>query len=450
LVADQEYAYLAPSVVERSAGRVDVAIATSTAGDVDEHPWLFSGIVQRPRAVAQALLVVAEVARTRYYTPPNMLKAILLAADPVVTADGSQLRFESFSPCGGVYARLDIDRDGAGDGFRAYGTTNVDFNPPLRAALGAIGDDEAMQIDVGWDRLRVTTPASEVVERQVRLPDRWVKGFAEVTLATAAMVPYHSLDIVSARRFLRSVPRTQTREPAWATPSGRELRLSGRPTANAVCVAAPERLRLLERMLPLAQELRVFGAVAKAPRGPEPSAWQLRLPDARLTIALSPSYNRGFSGEGALLEAIDAIDSAVVERVDDAIDVGDVDPDTVAAELGIARDVARRALGVLAAHGRVGYDLERSAFFHRELPYDADALAKANPRLRGARALVEKGRIERISETESVVKGSGVEYLVRETVDGWQCTCPWYARHRNSRGPCKHVLAVQADMRARP
>jgi hypothetical protein len=446
-VSDLEYAYLAPSSIEHAPGRVGVSIATSTPGDVDEHPWLFSGIFQRPRVVAQALLVVAEIARTRYYLPPNMVAAILRAADPVVTSDGEQLRFESFSPCGGVYARLDLGGDLLGDGFQSYGTTNVDFNPPMRAALAAVGDDEAMQVDVGWDRVRVTTPATEVVERKVKLPDRWVKGFAEVALSTAAMVPYFALDVVSARRFLRALPRAQSREPAWVIPAGRELRLSGRPAANAVCLAAPERLRLLERTLPFADELRVFGPVATAPRGPEASAWQVRLGSSRLTVAVSPAYNRGFSGEGSVLATIDAVDPEVVERVADAIDVGDVDPDAVSAKLGIARDVARRALTVLAAHGRVGYDLETSAFFHRELPFAAEGLAKINPRLRGARSLVDKASVELINARESVVTSGGVHYVVRETPDGWRCTCPWFARYRAARGPCKHVLAAQAFRR---
>ena len=37
-----------------------------------------------------------------------MLAAILRAADPVVTSNGDRLRFESFSACCGVYARLDV------------------------------------------------------------------------------------------------------------------------------------------------------------------------------------------------------------------------------------------------------------------------------------------------------------------------------------------------------
>jgi hypothetical protein len=55
------------------------------------HPHFFSGFLSRPRQTAQALLPVAEVARTRYFEPPGMC-AHTLAADPVVTSLGDQLR----------------------------------------------------------------------------------------------------------------------------------------------------------------------------------------------------------------------------------------------------------------------------------------------------------------------------------------------------------------------
>jgi hypothetical protein len=101
---EQVYAYLAPSAVSPSG---EVTLATS--GGREGHPHFFSGFLGAPRQTAQALLVVAEVARTRYYEPPQMIAARILAADPVVTSNVDRLRFESFSACAGVYARLDLE-----------------------------------------------------------------------------------------------------------------------------------------------------------------------------------------------------------------------------------------------------------------------------------------------------------------------------------------------------
>jgi hypothetical protein len=106
-IADQTYSYLAPSSVELGDDRSEVTLATS--GGREAHPYFFTGLLGEPRQTAQALLVVGEVARTRYYEPPNMVAARIAAADPVVTSNLDRLRFESFSACAGVYARLDLE-----------------------------------------------------------------------------------------------------------------------------------------------------------------------------------------------------------------------------------------------------------------------------------------------------------------------------------------------------
>src|SRR5439155_12787428 len=91
-VAEQVYSYLSPSAVESADGRLDVALSTS--GGRAAHPHFFSGFLGRPRQTAQGLLAVAEVARTRYFEPSGMVRARILAADPVVTSNGDRLRFE--------------------------------------------------------------------------------------------------------------------------------------------------------------------------------------------------------------------------------------------------------------------------------------------------------------------------------------------------------------------
>ena len=78
--------------------------------------------------------------------------------DPVVTASGDRLRFESFSACNGVYARFDLMPDGIDSGEVGFGTTNVDINPPLRAALASVPRGELLHLAVGSDELRVVHP----------------------------------------------------------------------------------------------------------------------------------------------------------------------------------------------------------------------------------------------------------------------------------------------------
>jgi hypothetical protein len=101
-----------------------------------------------------------------------------------------------------------------------------------------------------------------------------------------------------------------------------------------------------------------------------------------------------------------------------------------------------RALTHLGAAGRVGYDNAEGAFFHRELPYDATALAKMHPRLRDARVLVEAGDV-RLDGDVAYVRSADAEHVVRRTSTGIRCSCPWYGKYQDTRGPCKHVLAVE-------
>ena len=66
----------------------------------------FSGFVTRADVTASGLLAVADVAGSRY-ADPGLGQRIKDSMDPVVTAGGDRLRFESFSMCNGVHARFD-------------------------------------------------------------------------------------------------------------------------------------------------------------------------------------------------------------------------------------------------------------------------------------------------------------------------------------------------------
>jgi hypothetical protein len=165
---EHTYAYAGPSAVDPRG------VALATSGGAGEHPYLFSGWIERPAAHAAALLAVARTARSRF-TPGTRV-----FTDPVVCCERERLRFESLSSCCGVYARYDLDLDG--DEARP-GTTNVDFNPPMRDALARVGDGAPVHLAVGAEEVVLTSADGAVVERQVALPHRWVKGLGEVQLA---------------------------------------------------------------------------------------------------------------------------------------------------------------------------------------------------------------------------------------------------------------------------
>jgi hypothetical protein len=384
---EQLYRYRHPSVLDAEG------LWLATSGGPADHPYFFDGLIERPPIVAAGLLAVARIARTRFYTPPSMLAAILRTADPIVTSDGATLRFESLSADCGVYARLDVPPEGLDRAPLARGTTNVDFNGPMRDALSGLSGADPMHLAVGDDEVRVRTLDADAVERRVPLPDRWVRSLAELNVIARAMRPAAAYPSAHLRRLLQTQPRgPRSAGVLHVIPGPGGPRLATRATAGSVAVAGLDRLRVVEPLLRHATTVRTFGLDTA-------SAWLLEMPTARVTVLLSAAVSRGFSGEGGLLDA------------------GVVD-------------------------GGAGFDLADGTTFARELPLDARAVYADQPRLRDARALVEAGAV-RPGPDRTVVESGGTPYVVRRAHDGERCTCAWFATHGLGRGPCKHILAAR-------
>ncbi|WP_216894393.1 SWIM zinc finger family protein [Nocardia alni] len=448
----QTYTYLRPSAVYSTAEGRRVALETSggaTPAGQEAHPRFFRGFLTHPQVAAAGLLCVADIAAARYYQ-----MQLDYSWDPVVTGDGDRLRFESFSACCGVYARLDMLGEALDGDDIGHGTTNVDVNIPLQDALARVGASDPLRLEVGPDEMTVTTFEGPVVEKKVPLPGRWLRGFAETQVIASAFDLRAELPAAEAVGFLRALPRPSTTRGAskavrWVVPAGRSLRATTRPVPGAVCLPGPERLTALTRVLRHATGLRIYGPAVTAGSGPVASAWEIGLPGMRLTLTLSPDTTRGFSGEGSVLDALAADESAddadlvsVLLAWDPAVDIADL-----AAQSGLTPQRVRAALTRLGTAGRIGYDTAEAAYFHRELPYDTGQAERDNPRLRAARALVEAGAVRLDGETAIVTVGDH-SHRVRSTGGRLSCTCRWWAEYRGGRGPCKHALAVRIARRA--
>ncbi|MFC4534622.1 SWIM zinc finger family protein [Sphaerisporangium dianthi] len=433
--ATQAYTYAAPSsLVDGRLG-----LATSGGRALSGRPWrprFFRGEVTQAAPVAAALLGVADVVLARDHQSqarPGWVR------DLVVTCNGDRLRFESFSACGGVYARLDL-LNGALDGeVFDRGTTNVNVNAPLREALARIGARDPLHLGVGLDELVVTTMDGAVVEKKVPLPERWLRGFAEVQVIASGMDQRGELTGMAAVRFLRGLPKKGT---VWVTQSGRDLKVADRRLPGAVQFAGPHPLGTLLPLLRFAKSLRVYG-----PADAASSAWELELPGMRYTLTLSPERWRGFSDGGAVLD-----DLATDEAGNDADVVGillnfepEVEIGLLADRAGIPADRVRAALTQLGVVGRAGYDLAEAAHFHRELPYDKDNVVLLNPRLAKARRLVDAGAFHLEGESATVHTSGGAR---RVSLAHGSCTCEWWWDHRGSHRPCEHVLAARIVARA--
>ena len=179
--AAHSYAYLGRSGADPAGRRASLQTSGGvTVAGPAANPRFFTGFLAGAEQAAAGLLAVANVAQARYYQPQR-----IGLRDPVVTCNGDRLRFESFSGCCGVYARLDVLSEALDGEVHDRGTTNVDVNAPLREALARIGGADPLHLAVGPDELAVTTLDGPVVEKKVPLPERWLRGFAEVQVLAA-------------------------------------------------------------------------------------------------------------------------------------------------------------------------------------------------------------------------------------------------------------------------
>jgi hypothetical protein len=439
------YRYLRQSAMRGAGVSRTLALETSggaALGGAAAHPRFFDGFLTAPAAAAAAMIAVAEVASARFD------QSAAASLDPVVTAGGGVLRLESFSGCCGVYARLDILPAGL-DGNVASGTTNVDFNPPLRRALAVLDGLDPLHLTVGPDQLEVKTFDGQFVEKRVPLPPRWLRGLAEAQVLAAGLALRAEVPAVRAAALLRALPRPTRRSGArttrWVVPAGRGLLPASRPVPGAVCLPGAERLSLLQPVLRHATAVRLY-APADTGQEPGPVAWESRLPGMRLTLMLSADAYRGLSGEGGVLNDL-AAGPAAEDAADLLAQLPAWEPKVRVIELsrqaGLPPDRVRAALTVLGASGQIGYDLAEEAYFRRTLPWSAGAAEAYNPRLVAARALVAQGAVRLDGPLALVGRGDHVHVVRADDAGRLSCTCPWWARYRGGRGPCRHALAVR-------
>jgi len=446
IAQQQVYRYPFPSHYNADPDSNTIRLAThddNAAGS----PYFFEGKLANPRRTADLLRGLMQIVHARFHVPAFMLARILAQADPVVTSSDDRLRFEGFSACCGAYVRVDMLSNSLNGETFGRGTTNVDFNQPMLSALAKIKSGDEVSLAVGADKVVLKQKQKEVVEKKVALPVRWLKGFIEVQAVQSRMELVHEIDAMHAFRFFRSLPRIKThRHATWVAKSGKTLRLSQIKSAGSLRVGGLERLRALELLSRDAESLSVYSdSITGA------SAWVLNFSDCRFHLVISPEVWRGFSGEGQALASLATKHEAAIPKVQAQLKWQSiVDRKQLAKSTKLSTPIVEAALSSLGTRGLVGFDLTESTYFHREMPFDLSAVEKLQPRLIAARKLLDKENVKIGKRTKSscevLVQSADIQHRVvlksgKEL--NWKCTCPWFAKHANSRGPCKHVLAAQ-------
>lgn len=390
---------------------------------------------------ARCLITLSNVVQSSFNLSPFQLA---LLKDPIVTAGAEKIRFEGFSHCAGVYGRVDVLPDGLDGEFPDNGTTNVDFNQGMINALASINKSENIVLSVGKKEVAITRENEKVVERKVPLPVKWIKGLTTVQLFLAETENNFSFNRIQALQLFQSLPNGKPKSDYYLIVRGNRPLFSPVKSTSAVCIGGVHRLRLLEPLLPLADELRVFAHPQM-----QSTTWQLYFGNARFSLSLSRDFWRGFSGEGAALESlIEDVPDAWIDAVDKYSYANqEFNPTLLAIEEDIDLRKIENISGRLSAMGMLGYDLDDNHFFYRRLPFKLSRIMSLNPRLKDAEKLLQENKVEITftsdSRTEARVEGSGVKHLVVIVNDIERCTCTWFSKNQGERGVCKHILAVK-------
>lgn len=435
-----------PFASEFSEVAGDGFLKLATAEHSQTYPYFFDGRLMQPRPTALLLYTLSRVVGTRFYIPPNMLNRILAERDPVVTSGGGVLRFEGFSACCSAYARVDLTPDAYEGKVVGTGTTNVDFNEAMRAALSAVRDGERVSLAVGPDEVTLKRGFERIVEKKVRLPLRWLKGFAEVQAFQSKMELQASIPKSEAMKFLRSLPRNaHDSSTFYVVPAGKGLRLATVHSGAPIKIGGLSRLKLLQDLAPLADELKIYAH----PSG-QSSEWQVRCGGLTYSLAVTAEPSRGFSGEGQLLSDLSNASDEHIARVRAMLKwQSAINANAIAEQCRIDRGEVDQCLGMLGSRGLVGYDSATQSYFHRELPFDMELVEEMHPRLKAARKLFADKKVELSQNGDQVkadVQGTDVKHRVVLSTETEQCSCPWHAKYQGGRGPCKHILAVRIAM----
>ncbi|MGJ8657374.1 MAG: SWIM zinc finger family protein [Akkermansiaceae bacterium] len=409
-----------------------------------ENSAFFQGQFRHPFVSARVLSCLSRIITKRWYDPAEA--GIFL--DPIITSGNRMLRFEGFSGCRSVYARVDFLPDSLDVVHEQAGTTNVDFNEPMQQALASVSQDEQLSLQMEQEGISVIKSSEVMVEKKVKLPLSWIKGLASIPHLSSRVEHQFELNKASALRFFHTLPvKANVRDAYWITPHPVRSKVSRVKSSGAIKVTCTQRLAELGSIAHLADKFTVAWSEDQ-----QISMWTLHFKDIRISVAISPEVWRGFSGEGASLTDLSEFDEGL--DVDEILgSIGEpAGVEDIAMATGLSVSDTCSGLCYLSAQGLLGFDHVDQVWFQRLLPKNELLLSKTNPRLVTAKKFLEKGAVEILENGERVVgvvnsnTKNSYDVVLKEDDDLHQCTCYWNSHYGNSRGPCSHILAVKLTL----
>lgn len=416
--------------------------------------------------------------------------------DPIATVHDDRVFFEALSGDQSAYGLVILDRSIFSPvGEVQNGTTNVDFTAWLWAALAEMRSSRETHFRLGSEGFEVQTKGSGGrFEKKVEVPDDWVRGFLQLQGAMAlpgTRLSVRPVDLLHVIRYLRYTK---------AKVSPRGLRFEMRPDRDARLVLEPwehvvplrgakhgyteqrtirtwgrRRLSLLEPLLPFADDVTVYLKGRALP-----SFYAVHMPGVTFVLGLSGWTSQRWTESSSFdLLVTPGGDTRDKDKVlDELRRRTHATVETLADATSLTRPVVAQALSSLCAEGRCIFDVEARDYRHRELFAEPIDLARVYPpdlRKEAADRFAEAGAVEVVSavtrETKKARKLHTPDGVVfRELVHrDWvvtgrvgeeaevelvlneedrllfgRCGCAFFAENLMAKGPCAHLIALQA------
>ncbi len=404
--------------------------------------------------------------------------------DPVITVHPDQVMFEVFGKDESTYAGLAFSPAAfdAADGT-AFGTTNLDFSPALYDGVQQMRGYRETRLDIGAEWVAVATEQRQVIEKQIRVPDTWLRGFLQVQ--SAATLPFDHcrlapVDLYNLLRHLRMhadkkgkrrglrfelVPGEQPRlvlEP-WETVLHATGDVFRGKAARVVRVWGRRRLMTVKRLLPFVESVDVYLLGSGLP-----SFWVFRAGDITLTLGLTGFTGSNWSqalGFDLLLPRKTQTTETLRKAVDQlAGGVWAADAKALAAGTGLRGSALLEALQLGCQDGQLMYDIANGVYRLRPIasgPLDLARLQYRNVREKVAfDLLTRRGAVRIASETR--IAGVGLELTGQVSVEEDKrdyrpqmtladegqvrravCTCATFRKQGLKGGPCVHLIALR-------
>jgi hypothetical protein len=427
-------------------------------------------------------------ARDRYSrhlsTHDPELWRILMPCDPVITVAPDVLFFEGFSADESSYACLTVDRAAfVGESDVNPGTTNVDYSWTLYENFQLLRSyrQTRFQIDPGGFEVATTGQGPAYREEKIDLPDSWLRGF--LTLQSAMSLPMRRVSL--SREGLYNVLAFLKRHRAAKGPRAVRFELTpGRPVAivlepweerielhdrpydgpkaETIRIWGRDRLRMLDRLLPLLDEAEVYLLGTGLP-----SFWSVRMGEMRLLLGLSGWTANDWTGGSSLAQLAPPSEPSryLASQVASSFRANPGQTlAEVASRAGGPEAQVLAVLNQLAGLGQVIHDLHAGLYRWRSImpaPLSPERLGPESPETVAAREIA-RTRSVRVARDEvrpdggRVLEGTILDRPASLVLDAdgrmlrGHCTCSHHHTGGLRKGPCRHLQALRqkADARA--